>query len=58
MSTIESEVLTAFLARIAVSDQVADSVVEGLREKLTKSKLPNAEELARLFASGSGDALA
>ncbi|SFE43955.1 hypothetical protein [Blastococcus tunisiensis] len=58
MSGIETDVLETFLMRIAASEEVSDSVVEGLRERLTASRIPKPEELAELFANGSGDALA
>jgi hypothetical protein len=58
VSVIELEVLSAFFARVAASDQVSDDLIQALRDMLTKGKLPKPEELARLFAAATGDALA
>jgi hypothetical protein len=58
MSNIADDVLRTFFAQLAKMDGVSDKVVEGLREWLTSDRLPSADSLAQLYASGSGEALA
>jgi hypothetical protein len=58
MSTIESEVLAAFLERIEASGKISSDVADGLQRMLIRDKLPSAEELARMITAGQGDALA
>lgn len=58
VSSIESQVLQTFLERIAAGGEVSDAVVEGVRDALSVDKLPKAEQLAEIFATGSGDTLA
>jgi hypothetical protein len=58
VSSIESQVLQTFLEHIAADDEVSDAVVEGVRDALSANKLPKAEQLAEIFATGSGDTLA
>lgn len=58
MSGIESQVLETFLKCLRANDEVSSAVAEGLRIYLGAQNLPKAEQLADLFALGSGDGLA
>jgi hypothetical protein len=58
MPSLESEVVKTFLDRLEAADEVNEAIVERLRLFLSANKLPNAEQLAELFATGSGDRLA
>ncbi len=55
MSTLESRILAAFLARIAESERVNGTIVQSLSDMLSNSKLPKPEELAKLYAACSED---
>jgi hypothetical protein len=50
-------VLQTFIERLAADGEVSDAVVEALHEALSADKLPKAERLAELLATGSGDTL-
>jgi hypothetical protein len=52
--TLDSQILTAFLARIGESDRVGNSLVQRLGEMLDNEKLPRAEDLVQLYAACSG----
>jgi hypothetical protein len=58
MTPIETEIWAAFLARLAASAQVSDQVAQELRLALNGSKLAKGDDLAKLFARGSGGAVA
>ena len=58
MSTLDSQILTAFLARIEQSGRVDDSLVHGLSDMLSGDKLPKPEDLVHLYAASSKDASA
>ena len=58
MARIDSQVLETFLERLSEADEVTDAVADGLRTLLSSGKLPKADDVAELFASGSGDTLA
>lgn len=55
---LEAEVLEEFLEQLTEDSSINDTVVNGLRDYLTRAKMPSAEQLAQLFASGSGEQLA
>ena len=52
--TLDSQILTAFLARIDRSDRVDNSLVQRLGEMLGNERLPRAEDLVQLYAARSG----
>jgi hypothetical protein len=58
MSNIAEDVVRTFLVQLADVDDVSAAVVEGLRDRLTADRLPTADDLAKLYSSGSGDVLA
>lgn len=57
MSGIEGEVLTQFFDALAKNEQIAESVVEGLKS-ITGERLPGAATLTELFTTASGDTVA
>lgn len=52
--TLDSQILTAFLARIGESDRVGNPLVQRLGEMLGNEKLPRTEDLVQLYAACSG----
>lgn len=54
MPTLDSQILTVFLARIGESDRVDNSLVQRLGEMIGNEKLPRAEDLVQLYAAYSG----
>lgn len=52
MSTLDARVLTTFLARLEDSDQVGETIVIGLSDLLSRSKLPKPDDLVALCATG------
>lgn len=57
MAGIEWDVLTTFLVRLKESGEVPAELVDEFSAALTEQKLPNADELAAMYAAGSGDRL-
>lgn len=53
MSTLDSRILVTFLAKIAESDQVNDTIIQSLDDMLGNGKLPKPEDLVRLYAASS-----
>lgn len=58
VANLDAEVLEAFLERLAADPAVGETVLDGMRAYLSAPRLPSAEQLAQLFASGTGEALA
>lgn len=58
MSTLDQQVLSEFLARVAASAQVSQATVEGLADLLSAGKLPRPDDVARLYADGIKDSRA
>lgn len=52
MSTLDARVLTIFLTRLEESDQVSGTIVKGLSDLLSKSKLPKPDDLVALCSAG------
>ena len=55
MLTLNSRILVTFLAKIAESNQVNDTIIQSIGDMLGNSKLPKPEDLARLYAACSED---
>jgi hypothetical protein len=51
--TLDSQILTAFLARIGESDQVDNSLIQGLSDMLSNDRLPTPTALVQLYAASS-----
>jgi hypothetical protein len=55
VSSLDSQILAAFLARVKESGGAGETVVQELDGMLGRDKLPKAEELVRLYeASAEG----
>lgn len=52
---IESEVFESFLGRIRAEPNVPSSIPDQLEALLSRETLPKPEELATLYAEGSGE---
>ncbi|MGO9162679.1 MAG: hypothetical protein ACLP7J_18615 [Streptosporangiaceae bacterium] len=55
MPALDSRILAVFLARIAESDRVNGTLVQGLSDMLSSDKLPKPEDLVVLYAASSED---
>lgn len=55
MPTLDSQIFTAFLARIEESGQVENSLIQGLSDMLGNDKLPTPTALVQLYAASSVD---
>jgi len=55
LSTLDSQILTAFLAQIEQSGRVDNSLVSGLSDMLSGDQLPKPEDLVKLYAANSKD---
>ena len=53
MPTLDSQILTAFLARIRESDQVDNSLIQGLSDMLSNDRLPTSTALVQFYAASS-----
>ena len=53
MPTLDSQILTDFLARIEESDRVDNSLVQGLRDVLSSERLRRLTDLVRLYAAAA-----
>ncbi len=58
MSAIEKDIMLTFLEALRHSDDVSEAVVDGLEEMLQAEKLPKADRVSELIASGSGEPIA
>lgn len=55
MPALDSRILAVFLARIAESDQVNGSLVQGLNDAMSSGSIPKPEDLVRLYAASRED---
>jgi len=55
VASIESEVLSVFLAELATDADVPAQVTETLATLFTADKLPRSDELAALYTEASGE---
>jgi hypothetical protein len=58
MAGVESEILETFLAQLKSAEDVPAAVTAQLGDLLAAEKLPKSDQLAALFAAGSGEPLA